>query len=255
MSSKELNRSVDELVGTRRSRWGEWLVVILTGLAIFGILLASQEAHPTPPEIGPMVRAPRAALSPSAPTLPTVPPAPRSVPYVHPPSWFGDDVAPEDRRIVERAMQGCPRANATYGDPWAMLALLEIEKHAGVPASERGITIATWCWESAYSWRGESIVGDGGLAIGPFQFHDNLWNSCGLDASRGDLLVSARCWLFHVDRVRRKMDQIGVKCAGDSESDKYRRAEAMVANPDKYRWACDAVSDHGRLVKSWQRQR
>jgi len=55
--------------------------------------------------------------------------------------------------------------------------MLRVEERMGVGAGHplRANSLATWCGESAYSM---SAVGDGGLAIGPFQIHPGYANLC-----------------------------------------------------------------------------
>lgn len=131
----------------------------------------------------------------------------------------------------------------------AIAALMTIEEELGVPRERRGILAAVWCVESAWTPSAEPLYGDRGRALGPLQFHLPLWRMCGLhDDARIYLLGSARCWLYHVERLLPKAFALcGPKRAFDV-------AEAMVSAPARYGWRCDARSKHVRLLAAWQKQ-
>lgn len=139
--------------------------------------------------------------------------------------------------LAERALDACKYGKGA--DPYAVMALLEIEEEAGLPAHARMILPATWCVEASMRNPG-NLRGDHGAARGPMQGHGWLWKWCGVKHGAWDDLESAaRCYLGRVVAIYERAEK---KCPGRG----WEVAEAMTANSPRYKWKCDSKSDHWR---------
>lgn len=138
--------------------------------------------------------------------------------------------------LAERALDACKYGKGA--DPYAVMALLEIEEEAGLPAHARGILPATWCVEASMRTP-LKLRGDGGAAWGPMQIHPWRHRKCaGHDVD--DLYEAARCYM---ERIVANEAKARTKC-GDRRS--LAVAESMIANYPRYKWDCRAKSDHWR---------
>ena len=80
------------------------------------------------------------------------------------------------------------------------------------------------------------LRGDGGEAHGPMQMHGWLRRLCpGMDAD--NLLEAARCYMERIVTVEPKARK---KCPNDS----WEVAENVTANFPRYKWRCNARSEH-----------
>lgn len=146
----------------------------------------------------------------------------------------------ESREVVHQ-IKSCSRSVTKVADPFAVLAMLRLERDLGAPA---GFLASAWCWESAM--RPVPLArGDGGASHGFFQMKQWFWDACGLpmtDRVTTDLTMAATCYWGMADHFL----QDG-RCPGN-----VIRAEAMAANGDGYQhWGCKAESRHHKELLRW----
>jgi hypothetical protein len=168
-----------------------------------------------------------------------------------------------ERRKVEFIINNCPNSSRSKIDPFDVLALIRFEDKIGIPKEISNIIPAIFCVESKLQ-KAEGLFGDQGRALGPAQFHIAPYVTCittqwiGYRGSykvdnkdwRSDYLFSARCWVTNIMRI---MPRIERECPDLSEYDKWKVAEANVANWVKYKnYGCKAKSKHFELLEDWK---
>jgi len=236
-----------------RARVGVWVFVsgwfvLVVGL---GLLQRCTDSHASdvPPLIGEVrgvVRDVRRVLHDERPAAREAQPA-DALMCVAPLELGADEITLDERRAIERQIDGCWRRPGRHADPWALLELLRLEDQLGVPDESRGILAAVWCVEGAL--RSDRVLrGDprGGVAQahGPMQLWPWHRAWCGL-TKRGadDLVGAARCyWSRVVDRREAR----AIEC-----SQSWRVGEALAANGPAYLpLGCEAESSHWRTMES-----
>jgi hypothetical protein len=169
----------------------------------------------------------------------------------------------EERKMIDFIIESCPTANVSNVDPYDVLALLRLEDAMGLPDSVRYMIPSVFCTESSLQ-KASDLRGDHGRALGPAQFHLPAYTTCITTQWRGykgstkvnnvdwrtDYIFSARCWVKNILRV---MPRIEKQCPDLSEYDKWKVAEANVANWVRYkRYKCEAKSKHFDLLEAWK---
>lgn len=181
----------------------------------------------------------------------------------------------EERILVEKIQNNCPKHSQNTIDPFRVLALLRIEERTGVPNKYRGILPAVFCIESGLQSDTEDLLGDPIVrsnqngneftywrALGPAQFHIDSAYVCvsrderttihnGIDW-RSDFYFSAQCWIHRINNAILTAEQ---KCGKDKA---WQVAEAAISNIKKYQWRCStrdpqySKSSHWRLMEFWR---
>ncbi len=171
-----------------------------------------------------------------------------------------------ERKDVSFIIDNCPDISRKDIDPYNVLALLRLEKEFNLPIELKGLLPAIFCVESKLQ-DGFNLEGDQGRALGPAQLHLSPYRTCiktnwykyhgslrinNFDY-RNDFIFSARCWITNTLRV---MKRIKEECPNNSKYEKWRVAEANVANWVKYKnYGCKARSKHFELLEKWNKQK
>lgn len=162
-----------------------------------------------------------------------------------------DPPSDSERALLYASMQQCYAyrgATLRTTDPWKLLALLRWAEDLGAP---RGLFLATVCVESSQRAKpavGRQFLGDirAGVAraYGPFQMHENVWRgTCGGTPDKPhDLLWAAGCYWAEVQRMLRKVERL-TTC-----TEPVRVAEASAANWRRYKFRCESMSEHWKLM-------
>lgn len=156
----------------------------------------------------------------------------------------------EERLVVSALREACPH-DGPHVDPWAVLALVRLERVLGVDEWRPGLLAGVWCVEAGFrveTSTGERILGDyrdgRPMAEGPMQLWPVTRSWCGgTRAAPHDLVWSARCWVARVEAVLAKARR---KCPRHP----WRTAEAAVSNVRKYGWDCRRGSRHWRVAEA-----
>ena len=173
-----------------------------------------------------------------------------------------NNITQEERDNVSFIIDNCPQITRKDIDPYDVLVLTRLEKEFGLPKRIKNILPAIFCMESKLQ-KGYNLFGDQGRALGPAQLHLSPYRTCiktnwynykgtlridNFDY-RNDFIFSARCWITNTVRVLKRIER---ECLDLNEYDKWKVAEANVANWVKYKNnGCKAKSRHFELLENW----